>query len=68
MEVNIISSKYGVDDLPENEAAFITESEQLFTEVDDYFLNKDQEKQEKLIKKDYTKINSKINTNLHGPR
>lgn len=44
------------------------ESQALFQEAEEYFMRKEQDKMESKSKKDYTKVNSRINTNLNGPK
>ena len=44
------------------------ECEELFKDADSYFDNKEHEKMQKLIKKDYSQVNSRINTNLANAR
>jgi hypothetical protein len=44
------------------------ECEELFKDADSYFDNKEHEKMQKLVKKDYSQINSRINTNLANAR
>jgi len=36
----------------------------LFKEAETYFITQEQERQQQLKKKDYSKINSRVNTNL----
>ncbi|CDW89907.1 UNKNOWN [Stylonychia lemnae] len=44
----------------------LAECEGLFQEVDDYFRQQQREFEERKVKKDYTKVSSRINSNLKG--
>lgn len=52
--------------IAESDIAFLEECKELFSEAENYFEQKEYEKVDRLAKKDYTKINRRINTNLNG--
>ena len=54
----------GLETVSEQEMSFMHECETLFLEAENYFQMRDQQKAVHMVKKDYTKINSRINTNL----
>lgn len=62
VEMDTIEMKQG--DHTEQEASFLQDCDGLMNQAGEYFSHKEVKKMESLVKKDYTKINSKINTNL----
>lgn len=51
----------------EQEVNFIAECNGLMTQAEEYFGAKERQRQDRMVKRDYTKVNSRINTNLAAP-
>jgi hypothetical protein len=54
-------------DHTEQELNFISECNGLMSQAEEYFGAKERQRQDRMVKRDYTKVNSRINTNLAAP-
>lgn len=55
-------------DISEADDAYIKECEALFNEAENHFTEKEYLKMDRLVKKDYSNVNSRINSNLVAPK